>query len=89
MRRKGADTVGKEEGTYTARLKRADRPFLEAEAYRLAREAFARDGRLVKPSVGEVVSELLTELQELRDEVEGLRDELDGADDGERSSASE
>lgn len=62
--------------TYTARLKRSDRPFLEEEAYRITREGFAAEGRLMPPSTGEVVSELFAELRELREEVHELRERV-------------
>lgn len=59
-----------EKGTYSARIKRTDRPFIEAEMFRLLREGFRLEGRFPRPSVADVVNELFRELRELRERFE-------------------
>lgn len=49
--------------TVSVRLDKSDRPFLDEEALRIMQKEFAQTGRLDKPSIAEVISELLDELQ--------------------------
>lgn len=52
--------------TFTIRLNSSDRPFLDAEALRLMRERFEETRELRKPSLADVITELLEELRERR-----------------------
>lgn len=55
-----------EETSFSAKLKTDDRAFLDAERFRLVREAFVEDNRFTNLSIGELVSRLLEELRRLR-----------------------
>lgn len=52
--------------SFSAKLKTNDRPFLDAERFRLVREAFVEERRFGNLSVGELISQLLDELRQLR-----------------------
>lgn len=51
------------------RINADDRPFLDDECLRIMQERFASTRRLRQPSLGDVISELLTELRDLREQV--------------------
>lgn len=55
-----------ESPSFSAKLKTDDRPFLDAERFRLVREAFVEERRFGNLSVGELISQLLDELRQLR-----------------------
>lgn len=55
-----------DEASFSAKLKTDDRLFIDAERFRLVREAFLEDDRFIHLSIGELVSTLLTELRQLR-----------------------
>lgn len=70
---------------FSIRLYEADRPFLDDECLRMMQERFEQEGRLDRPSIADVVHELIEELEQRRRHAQRCPHQADEPDEADEA----